>query len=147
MLPKTSRPLPPELGEKLTKLLPMLGSDQMGEVIATVEAIKRALTAHDRDWHDVTAAVTLPPEVMHLYRDDPRVHQRPGNQDRITKPSEWVHDALDIMFQHPSWKPNMRGEEFLMQTRRRAQHYDTCRFTPKQWAWFEKMAREAGVAF
>ena len=43
---------------RLEKLLPLLGSDRDGEVIAAVGAIRRALTAAGSDFHDLSRSVT-----------------------------------------------------------------------------------------
>lgn len=47
---------------RLRLLLPMLSSDQDGEVIATARAIGRALKDAGRDWHDLAAAIGPAPE-------------------------------------------------------------------------------------
>ena len=41
----TARPIPAELGGKLAELLPLLGSDKAGEVVAAACAIGRTLGA------------------------------------------------------------------------------------------------------
>ena len=48
----SGRALPREAGEKLAKLLPLLGSDNAGEVTATVVAIRRTLNKHGLDFND-----------------------------------------------------------------------------------------------
>lgn len=45
--------LPRDLTHKLTKLLPMLASDQDGEVAGAARAIGRALSAENLDFHDL----------------------------------------------------------------------------------------------
>lgn len=50
----------------LQKLLPMLASDNEGEVIASVRAIRRALGRAGMDLHDLARMVTAP------YREPPR---------------------------------------------------------------------------
>jgi hypothetical protein len=47
----------PSIGPRLAKLLPLLGSDQPGEVAAAVAAITRALTKAGTDWHGLAALV------------------------------------------------------------------------------------------
>jgi hypothetical protein len=42
---------------KIGKLIPLLGSDKPGEVLATVAAIDRWLKATNRDWHDLAEAL------------------------------------------------------------------------------------------
>jgi hypothetical protein len=45
------------IGPKLAKLLPLLGSDKDGEVVATAKAIQRTLQSGGADWHDLAGAV------------------------------------------------------------------------------------------
>ena len=49
--------LPP----KVVLLIPMLGSDQDGEVIGAARAIERTLKAVGCDWHDLVKIITSPP--------------------------------------------------------------------------------------
>jgi hypothetical protein len=46
----------------LSKLIPRLGSDHAGEVVATAAAIGRVLRNGGCDWHDLAHAVTPPPK-------------------------------------------------------------------------------------
>lgn len=50
--------LPPDTRERLGKLIPRLGSDQDGEVVATVRAIERTLKSADRDLHALADLIT-----------------------------------------------------------------------------------------
>jgi hypothetical protein len=47
--------------EKLQKLIPMLSSENDGEVLATVEAIKRLLKASGKDLHDFAGMLSISP--------------------------------------------------------------------------------------
>ncbi len=51
-------PIPLPAANKIQKLIPRLGTDADGEIIATVRAIGRALKAQKCDWHDLAAALT-----------------------------------------------------------------------------------------
>jgi predicted nuclease of predicted toxin-antitoxin system len=53
------RPLPPVIAQ----LLPRLGSNFDGEIIATAKAIERVLHSSSMDWHDLTKAITAPPPI------------------------------------------------------------------------------------
>lgn len=53
--------LTPDLGAKLGKLLPRLASDAPGEVVATVQAIRRTLARDGLDLHDLAARLITPP--------------------------------------------------------------------------------------
>jgi hypothetical protein len=46
----------PQAVAKVVKLIPMLGSDHDGEVVASAWAIGRSLKSSGRDWHDLAAA-------------------------------------------------------------------------------------------
>jgi hypothetical protein len=50
-----------EVRDKLFKLIPRLASDQSGEVVATVAAMRRVLAASTLDLHDLAAAIKSPP--------------------------------------------------------------------------------------
>lgn len=46
---------------KLSKLIPLLGSDQPGEVVAAATAIHRTLQSAGCDFHDLVAVIESPP--------------------------------------------------------------------------------------
>ena len=46
------------IGPQLAKLLPLLASDQPGEVVATARAIGQTLQRGGMDWHDLAALVS-----------------------------------------------------------------------------------------
>jgi hypothetical protein len=50
-----SRDIEPDY--KVGKLIPLLGSDNPGEILSTVAAIDRRLKATNRDWHDLAEAL------------------------------------------------------------------------------------------
>jgi hypothetical protein len=47
---------------KLAKLIPLLGSDKDGEVVAAARAIGRALQSAKADWHDLVRVLTDAPD-------------------------------------------------------------------------------------
>ncbi|TWB19211.1 hypothetical protein [Nitrospirillum bahiense] len=49
------------IAPRLVKLIPLLGSDQPGEVVATAAAIGRTLAGAGLTWHDVVAALDPSP--------------------------------------------------------------------------------------
>src|SRR5262252_839281 len=58
MVAKTvTKPLSKEVREKLAKIIPRLASTSDGEVVATVNAIERILSASGFDFYDLVAAV------------------------------------------------------------------------------------------
>lgn len=48
---------PSEVGVRLAKIIPRLGSNHDGEMLATAAAIERTLRSEGLDWHDFTVAV------------------------------------------------------------------------------------------
>jgi hypothetical protein len=54
---------------QLGKLLPLLGSNHDGEVVATARAIRRLLQGTGHDWHDLVSALHLPAARSHACRD------------------------------------------------------------------------------
>lgn len=62
------------LPSRLSKLIPLLGSDKSGEVVAAALAISRTLQSSGRDFHDIAAATVrgwsvpavLPPQTAAL---------------------------------------------------------------------------------
>ena len=46
------------IGPRLAELLPLLSSDQPGEVVATARAIGQTLQRGGMDWHDLAALVS-----------------------------------------------------------------------------------------
>jgi hypothetical protein len=52
--------LPITITSTLCKLIPLLGSDKSGEIVATVSAIGRVLSANRLDWHDLASALCPP---------------------------------------------------------------------------------------
>jgi hypothetical protein len=70
--------LTPDLGRKLALLIPRLASDQEGEVVATVQAIRRALARAELDLHDLAARLAAPdPEEEPAPRRKPQPRTKP----------------------------------------------------------------------
>jgi hypothetical protein len=64
---------------KLSKLIPLLGSDQPGEVVAAATAIHRTLQSAGCDFHDLVAAIEKPspaarPRSEFHESDRPEIH-------------------------------------------------------------------------
>lgn len=74
-----SKPIP----QKALSLIPILGSDKDGEVVATARALVRVLKANDLDFHDVVAALSTA-----------------GEQAESMPASKWM-DVKDSSFYHP----------------------------------------------
>jgi len=52
---------PSSTHERVGKLLPLLGSDKAGEVVAAARAIERTLRADGKDWHTLVASIRIAP--------------------------------------------------------------------------------------
>lgn len=85
--------LSPSITTKLAKMLPMLASNQDGEVVATAAAIGRVLAGAGASWHDV-AALLSPTQTQQLASAECRtsstafnfIHLSPeGARRRITE--------------------------------------------------------------
>ena len=75
--------LAPDLGSKLAKLLPRLASPHEGEVLATVEAIRRTLDRAELSLHDLAARLCAPePEPT------------PEDADELLAKAEWLRDHV-----------------------------------------------------
>ncbi|KAB0680068.1 hypothetical protein F6X38_09665 [Aureimonas leprariae] len=66
------------IAPKLSKLLPLLGSDKDGEVIATARAIGRTLSAAGLDFHALAEAIERPPVVLTVAARRPQQSRKPS---------------------------------------------------------------------
>jgi hypothetical protein len=55
---------------RIAKLLPLLGSDKDGEVLATVAAIARILEASSSNWHELAKTIGGPDPTRSTKTDD-----------------------------------------------------------------------------
>jgi hypothetical protein len=62
--------LSPQTVSRLEKLLLMLSSPLDGEALSAARAIGRTLQNSGRDWHDLTASLTVPAKTKTKARDD-----------------------------------------------------------------------------
>ena len=100
--------LPHDLGERLGKLLTMLASPAPGEVMATVEALRRTLDRAGLDLHDLAARLTAPQPVPCRTRG---AAMQPTDTARLREMGQWLDRyALDRL------TPNQR--DFLTKARR-----------------------------
>ena len=91
--------LAPDLGSKLAKLLPRLASPHEGEVLATVEAIRRTLDRAELSLHDLAARLCSPEPVKQ--RAQPKAQPKPqpdpapdqDAEDLLAK-AEWLRDQV-----------------------------------------------------
>ena len=70
--------LSPDLTGKLGRLLPRLASDSPGEVVATVQAIRRTLDRAGLDLHDLAQRLT---EALRPVQPDPPKRNRHAQRD------------------------------------------------------------------
>lgn len=88
--------LAPDLGSKLAKLLPRLASTHEGEVLATVEAIRRTLDRAELDLHDLAARLCAPQPVQTRARSkpQPKPEPTPEDADELLAKAEWLRDQV-----------------------------------------------------
>lgn len=78
---------------KLEKLIPRLGTDADGEVIAIVRAIERALKSNGNDWHDLAAALKAQPEPIQY---QPYTAPKPQPQPRYQARDQELEQFLQM---------------------------------------------------
>jgi hypothetical protein len=89
--------LAPDIGSKLAKLIPRLASTHEGEVLATVEAIRRTLDRAELSLHDLAARLCAPEPVPPRARPKPRAKPEPApdqDADELLAKAEWLHDHV-----------------------------------------------------
>jgi hypothetical protein len=120
----TIRPLPPVIAQ----LLPRLGSNFDGEIIATAKAIQRVLHSSSMDWHDLTKAITAPaPAAL------PRQPCR-GESDESAEIRLWLEAVAQEHY------PNQWTQAFVANILSR-RSFDT--LSKKQWAVINCIVDEA----
>ena len=138
--------------KKLSKLLPMLTSNQPGEVSATVAAIMRTLGKAGNSMHDVVSALEhgLKPNVVEriVYRDRVVVEEKIVYRDREPSrdaPAGEFMTAGDVMtLGHrliAATFLNDRERDFILNMIARAKKDGPLfSMTPKQHIWFRELA-------
>ena len=113
------------IADRLGKLIPLLSSDQGGEVIAAATAIGRTLTGVGLDWHDLAQRVAEPSitdfvaDVFKAKQPTPpptpeptRAPPTPSKPKR--EPSPWPTWATLSRFQRLAWMDVIKTEADLM---------------------------------
>jgi hypothetical protein len=89
--------LSPDIGSKLAKLIPRLASTHEGEVLATVEAIRRTLDRAELSLHDLAARLCAPEPVQPRARPKRQPKPEPASdhdaEDLLAK-AEWLRDQV-----------------------------------------------------
>lgn len=88
--------LSPDIGSKLAKLIPRLASPHEGEVLATVEAIRRTLDRAELSLHDLAARLCAPEPVTPRARPKPQPKPEPAPEDAedLLAKAEWLRDHV-----------------------------------------------------
>ena len=103
--------------------------------IEVLSEIDRALSAHGYQWTDLI-------EHCAPVQDTPK--PKPVQDDRADVSSQWVKAAAEAILQSNT-RLTTNAQTFVAQTFARASQYDTVKFSPKQWEWFNKIMLSAGV--
>jgi hypothetical protein len=152
-----TRPLPPEVRERIGKLVPRLASEFEGERIATVAAIDRVLKAAGFDWFDFTHAIVTPASSAAASPQQPRRRpsrppsQPPPPQSKASRSqaggADMNIDAADLRTTIGMMRGRQRfdakSEEFLDGMLWRAKNYSAVYVTRKQWKWLCDLAAKA----
>lgn len=122
----------------------MLSSDQAGEVFAAAAAITRALKLAERDWHDLSAAITSVPVAQpQPPRPKPATKPSPASQ---AIDSEYVLELVESIRMSGCYL-SKNAEGFLDSLEERADRYHLVSFSVKQWEWFVVLLQQASVEF
>ena len=117
------------IADRPGKLIPMLSSDQGGEVIAAAAAIGRALKGAGLDWHDLARRAAAP-----TFADMMQVRVRPATKPSAApeppkpaepptppkpkrEPSPWPTWATLSRFQRLAWMDVIKADASLMTAR------------------------------
>ena len=149
-----TRPLPPEVRERIGKLVPRLASEFEGERIATVAAIDRVLKAAGFDWFDFTHAIVTPASSAAASPPPQQPRRRPSQPPPQSKTSRSQAGGADTNIDAAALRTTiemMRGrrrfdaksEEFLDGMLWRAKNYSAVYVTRKQWKWLCDLAAKA----
>jgi hypothetical protein len=140
-----ARPLPPELHDRLGKLLLLLSSAHAGEREAAMAAISRTLQAVGCDWRDLVGQLFEPPpppprQARNSQPDpDPDVLPTVMSDDEITRLIAAILDS--------GVRLSAKSEEFLTSLRDRAERFPTVFISPKQLRWLRDLAVAARASF
>ena len=136
-----ARALSVDLCKRLARLLPLLSSDQPGEVTAAAAAVGRALKAAERDWHDLVAVLTSVPAPQ----PRPATKPRPMRDGQAID-AEYVVELVDNIRRSGCYL-STKAEGFLASLEDRAGSYELVTFSEKQWEWFVALLQQASVDF
>src|SRR5438132_583253 len=112
--------LPAIVARKIALLIPLLGSDKDGEVLGTVNALRRVLDGADLDLHDLAAVIESPP--------------LPQWTTRQTRPP-WQVLAADCLRQSGAYRLRPGERDFLISMSRWPGEP-----SERQWTWLEAIA-------
>ena len=135
------RPLPPEVRERLAKLLPLLASPHDGERIGALAAIGRVLEADGLDWFDFTGAFTGAAQTTTPPPPPPPPPPRQGNG--ITMSRDQTIEVVSAL--RANRRFSAQSEKFLDSLLSRAAMYSDVFFSPKQCQWLLDLCRQAGM--
>jgi len=88
--------LSPDIGGKLAKLIPRLASTHEGEVLATVEAIRRTLDRAELSLHDLAARLCAPEPIQPRAQPKRQRTPEPAPEDAedLLAKAEWLRDQV-----------------------------------------------------
>ena len=133
------------IAPKLARLIPRLGSDHDGEIVATVRAIRRTLAAERLDLHDLANALDVKPEPV-FDRDPPPYESAPW---RETRWPPWArlreHERVVALDAIADLKLSKWEAEFVASIAETLRGNPYANFTAKQMAVLDRLlARASG---
>jgi hypothetical protein len=140
------------IAERIAQIIPRLGSDHDGEVVATAAAIGRVLKSAGADWHDLVDAVkagaVLPPP-----KEEPPPRSKPAkSKDTAKSPPSWNNlgqrkrmEWLNLIAECDRLvRPT--GIEFALSIASRLRRDPNLRLTERQIAFAEDLIRQVWAA-
>jgi hypothetical protein len=129
-----ARKLPPEVLDRLGKLMLMLSSPNDSERVAATEAIGRLLKSPDRDWHDLAGmlnASETPAAPWPAFRPSSSWRRTTGP---VNLEREQLVDLLDLIEERCEFLP-VKSAEFVSSLRIQARLWSVVQLSERQWKW------------
>jgi hypothetical protein len=123
----------------LAKLIPVLGTDKPGEVVAAIEAIKRTLKAHGCDCHDLARALTAGNESVRQQHKRPWHEAESGSEEEL--PVERMLREIHETIAREEYCPTFWESEFLARVSHQIRYRR--RLSRKQTEVVERIHRKA----
>ena len=132
----------PALATKVSRILPLLGSDRDGEVLAAVAALRRTLSTARLDLNDLAAELLHPAPAVVV----PAHHARRPRRERTPRTAPLSPEVLQLLRAGLALDAFTSWERRFAETVLNAAGRRTWRPTPKQHDIIARLANKAGEA-